>query len=563
MALLLQLHEVLRGLEHGEPFDLIQCTLLPGQLHDGGRRTQSRQIRTHQGLVGVHFTGARREDGLQNILHPFLADELLEFPAGAGGIGLLIVHLNAEFLHPSLGGMLDLIHRKIGVALQHLQFPAVFRIPGDAAGNADTQFAAAGQHRHALLHGTPQHLNFLPHLLLAAVTIEQQQEFIAGQTGTHRAGGGIGRNALAGAVDVLIAPVMAVGIVDVLEVVQIHHQQCSHAQTLRLRKQLLVHPVEGLAVVQAGEDVVIALVLDAHPFQRCGGHILGQTHLHMVLVGDTEHDVAGHAILPDGQQFVPLRRAAAGVRTLDAVQDLLEPADAQRIRIHLRLPQQGKEIFSDKHAAGVVPQFIAAQFHAGHIHDAQELGGAGDQAAVQLGDGLCKTVQFPDAGVGQPGEGPGALCLDHLAVQLFRGMRQGAGHDQTADDAQNQCDEDGHEQNPLHGAGKGKQRPALHRAHQDPVFLAERCVAAVQHQRFQRRIIFLPVQLQPAAAAVPSAAQHCIGVCPCGIIAAGRDRLAQREFLCVRIVQAGYEEIGTGLAALQLTVRQLGFQIAR
>ena len=70
---------------------------------------------------------------------------------------------------------------------------------------------------------------------------------------------------------------MAVGVVDVLEVVQVHHQQGCHAQPLRILEQFMTHAVECLPVVQAGEDVVVALPLDAQALLGSGGHILGQT----------------------------------------------------------------------------------------------------------------------------------------------------------------------------------------------------------------------------------------------------------------------------------------------
>ncbi len=44
-------------------------------------------------------------------------------------------------------------------------------------------------------------------------------------------------------------------------------------------EQLIAHAVEGLPVIQAGQDIIIALVLDTHAFQCGGGHILGQTDL--------------------------------------------------------------------------------------------------------------------------------------------------------------------------------------------------------------------------------------------------------------------------------------------
>ena len=74
----------------------------------------------------------------------------------------------------------------------------------------------------------------------------------------------------------------------------------------------MTHAVECLPVVQAGEDVVVALPLDAQALLGSGGHILGQTHLHPVLGGDPQHDIAGAAALHHGQHLVPLRVDGAG-----------------------------------------------------------------------------------------------------------------------------------------------------------------------------------------------------------------------------------------------------------
>ena len=109
-----------------------------------------------------------------------------------------------------------------------------------------------GQQRHALLHGIGQAVDLFPHCIPAAVAVEQHKELVAGKACAHRPGGGIVPQALAGAADVLVAPVVAVGVVDVLEVIQIHHQQSCGAQLLRVLKQLPAHPLEGLTVVQAG-----------------------------------------------------------------------------------------------------------------------------------------------------------------------------------------------------------------------------------------------------------------------------------------------------------------------
>ena len=49
-----QVVKFFQRLAEGQPLDLIQRALLPGQLQDGGRRTQGGQVRPHQCYVGVH-----------------------------------------------------------------------------------------------------------------------------------------------------------------------------------------------------------------------------------------------------------------------------------------------------------------------------------------------------------------------------------------------------------------------------------------------------------------------------------------------------------------------------
>ena len=180
----------------------------------------------------------------------------------------------------SLVGALDLIEGKVGILFQDVHIGAVGRVPRHTAGNADTQLIAAGQDGNALLHGAAQGAD------LTGIAVEQQHELIAGKAGHHSAVGCVLRKAAASAVDVLVAPVVAVGIVDVLEVVQIHHQQSCNAQLVRIAEQLFAHAVEGLTVIQAGQDIVIAFVLNTHALQRGGGNVLGQTHLRGLVVGD-------------------------------------------------------------------------------------------------------------------------------------------------------------------------------------------------------------------------------------------------------------------------------------
>ena len=107
--------EGLQRLGKGEALDLVQCPLLPRQLHDGGRGAQGGQVGAHQRLVGNYPAAACREDGLEAVEHLRIAEQLPELPAGALGVGFAVVHPDVELLHPALLRMLDLIHGKVGV----------------------------------------------------------------------------------------------------------------------------------------------------------------------------------------------------------------------------------------------------------------------------------------------------------------------------------------------------------------------------------------------------------------------------------------------------------------
>ena len=248
--------------------DVVQAVQLPRQLHHGKGRAQGGHLRPHQGLIGDGPAIAGRENRLEMVAHRLIPQHLLKLVAGLQGVGFLIVHADVKLFHLALAGMLDLIHGKIGVLFQGIEIRAVLRVPGHAARDADVQLAAAGQDGSAVLQGRAQLFQLFPHGVPAVVTVEQQHELIAREAGSEGARRGTGRQAAARLAEVLVAPVVAIGVVDGFQVVQVGHKQGGVAQRFRLGKQALAHPLECLTVVQARQDIVIALVLDAAALQR-------------------------------------------------------------------------------------------------------------------------------------------------------------------------------------------------------------------------------------------------------------------------------------------------------
>ena len=310
---------------------------------------------------------------------------------------------------------------------------------------------------------------------------------------------------------------------------------------------------------------MIALVLDALPFQHSGGHVLGKADLGVPLDGAAQHDVPHPVRLLNGQKLVALGGVVTGILFPDALEHLLEPAHAQRLALHLGLAQQGEEIIGHKHAAGVGAQLVAADLHTGHIHDAQKLGGVGHQLLVQLGNGLGKAVHLPDGGAGQAGEGLFLLRVYHLAVQTVDGSGQPCRDQQAAQNAQHQCDQYGSQQHLAHLVGKCQQHRLFHGTGQKPLFGGKGRVAVIHLQRLQHHIIALIVQLHPVAAVAVAAAVQNAQRCICRYqILAGCHGLAQGEHAVrQRIIGSGHDKIGACLVLVQLGEGQLCLQILR
>ena len=200
---------------------------------------------------------------------------------------------------------------------------------------------------------------------------------------------------------------MAVGVVDLLEVVQIHHQQGGTAQLFGLLEQRFTGAVKGTAAVQAGQGIVIALVLNALLLQHRGGHILSKTHLGGAFaqdMGDTQGDVVGAAVgLGDGKDLVVGRGQAVEPPLLQCAHQGAESLWRERIRLLLCKAQHGEEVVS--HINAVITQLIAAQLRAGQFHNAQKAGGGVQHVLAQLGKGRGELIQLPDAGGGQMRDG--------------------------------------------------------------------------------------------------------------------------------------------------------------
>ena len=138
--------------------------------------------------------------------------------------------------------------------------------------------AAAGTHAHGIavdLVGHSDHLTDHIHLAGAGLrlhwTEQQQGELVTAQTEGVVPAADAALQPLGNALQQLVAHIMAVGIVDRLEAIQVHIEQCKGLAVLLQHCQ---HPVEVALVQQAGQAIGVGKALQ----QMLLAHILCDHH---------------------------------------------------------------------------------------------------------------------------------------------------------------------------------------------------------------------------------------------------------------------------------------------
>ena len=144
----------------------------------------------------------------------------------------------------------------------------------------------------------PQLGEYLADFILTFIAVEQQMEFIAGNPGTQGILWCIVCEASACLSDILIAPVMSIGIIGILEVVHVQHKQGSMLQLFWFGEKCFAFPLECLTVVEPGQRIIISFMLDAEPFK--GGHrdVLDQSELSLAFLPDLQTEVTGFSVWP-------------------------------------------------------------------------------------------------------------------------------------------------------------------------------------------------------------------------------------------------------------------------
>ena len=558
------LHHHKRGcrLEGGQPLNLVQLVHLARQLHHGQRRIQKLHFHTHQRLIRRHPAGMRRENRLEMVVCAVLTQHLQKLPAQLCCVDLLIIGTDIKFTHCALGLMLHLIHGKIRILFKRSQIPAVLRIPRDTAGNADAHGVAVRQKRRALLYcfGKPvQHLtDFVP----SVVAIEQHNEFISRHTGANGILGQRLCKALTRQIDISVAPVMAERVVDLLEVIHIHHQQCSMPQLFRHTEQFFRPCIKGTAVVQTGQHIVIALMLDAAALKCRCSHILDQTDLHLVLAGDAQHDKPLTAVLlRNGEHTAAILQTEALLLQHQLLHQHLKLLPRHIIRVGVLYAKHGEKVVGHEYFIAVLTDFIAAEFNACHVHNTQEFRGGIQNILTEPGDCGGKAVYLADAGARELWDFRSLILYSgYLVGQLPDRMRQSAADQIAAYQTNTQRQHDCHQQQTLHIVGDFIQRAVGHHAEQQPVLIRKWCVAVVQRQRFRTDEVFCLID-DNGAGSTAVLHDNALRAFQRTILRGKRHRLQRNAADRLFISHYG-EQICAGTVILQLGQRQLLLQIA-
>lgn len=311
----------------------------------------------------------------------------------------LAVALVLEREQLALAAVLRHVHGEVGILAQACEVPGVLGIVGHAHGRAHLERAPVRRFQFARLERMTERVEQRVDGGAVGTPIDEHQELVARDACEQaRPLEREGHGAACG-LDVMVAPVVAVGIVDVLEVVQIQHHHGGDRRRVVL--QPLRHlALERAAVQQAGEDVVIAFMLDAPARLDLVRHVLDEAEhavLLLVLHDDETHPAGLSGV---GQQVAP---------------------GSLFLRVFPERPQQAAELAVPYHRAG---HAVEQRFHAriGVLEQRKRR-----EEPVCAGDGIGFRVVFEraDRAVGQFEDLREARCgVGHLRAERLNGVRQ-------------------------------------------------------------------------------------------------------------------------------------------
>ena len=477
--------ECAHGRMPGKSLHRAQLALLPRQFQHGQRRGQLRRAGAHQRFVSKNAARAHLYDGLEVVIHQPLLQQTVQHAAALHQIGVTPVCLAVEFRKFALAAVLHLVHGEIRIAHQLVEPVAVRRIPSHAAGSPHRLAHAVGQRKRSPRHTLAQQGDLPAHFFLCVITVKQHEELIAGHA-CHKAAFPVGAGKARGhTADIGVAHIVAVGIVDILQVVQIQHHQRTHARRLRPSgQQRQRHTFECAAVIKLGEHVVVTLVF--HAFQRhpVTGDVLGQArpagtaaqqaHTHPAHAVRLRHAENVFRMLVVG--FFPFRHI-----DVQGIHRSLEGLWAAHGARQLRTAEYVEKLVGEEQRAVPAVHLKTAHAHAGHLQDLGELAARAQHFVAERLDGARQCVQLCDIRFLQAG-GSRRVRRAHFGRQLDDGLRNRTYGDQDRHQTgeNDGCQQRQHNQQRI--VLECEQRAARHRPQQNPLIVCKRRVRIVQAQ---------------------------------------------------------------------------------
>ncbi len=325
---------------------------------------QFRAVPAHQGFDADQAPGVDLDLGLVFEEDLPLLDRAPQQRLQAQAHGALAAHRGRVELVAVAAARLGLVHGDVGIADQHVQIGRILREQADADAAGDEQFVA--RHGERLLEQGHQLLGHVGGAWTAHV-FQQHDEFVAAQARQRiafaQAGGQLPRHLL----EEQVAHMVAEGVVDVLEAVQVDEQ---HRQLLARARaadhRMLQAVVEQQPVRQRRERIVVGQVVEL---------VLRLLHLRDVAEhADVVRDlviVVAHA--RHGEPFQVALAVLAGLPALAAPE-----AGFQQVAPHL--PVERIVVAAGARQA----RLLAERFHLGEARDLGEGGIGGKDAAVHV-----------------------------------------------------------------------------------------------------------------------------------------------------------------------------------
>ena len=177
----------------------------------------------HQRLDAVDLLGADVDLGLERAAEPLVENRQPQRLFDLHALLRLALHRHVEDRDAALGGVLDLVHRDVGILPQRLEAAAVLGIQADADRGGGEHFRSVDVERRA--QPLLQEIDVVGDFGLAGDRAQQHQELVAADPRQRVGGAQFVADPLGELDQQGVADGVAVIVVDVLEIVDVEKRQ--------------------------------------------------------------------------------------------------------------------------------------------------------------------------------------------------------------------------------------------------------------------------------------------------------------------------------------------------